>query len=153
LRSAVPTAIVAQITTALPALLEWRLSMAEPGDPHSPQDGAPQGPDDADLFRDDLPATPPQSQRPTWAAPVRPASASESAPEALPEFDPHAHDDLIGFTSPASLAGTDRELPKAAFKPEPEPVAPEPVVTPSLAPEPLPFAPQTGKRRMRRNPS
>lgn len=103
--------------------------MAKPGDPHSPPDGAPSGPNDDDLFRDDLPPASPQSQRPTWAAPVRPA----------PEPDPHAHDDLIGFTSPASLAGTGRrpvsnapeQTPAVAFEPEPV-VAPFPQPDPSI---------------------
>jgi uncharacterized membrane protein len=128
--------------------------MAEPGDPHSPQDGAPphgaqQGPEDADLFRDE-PAPAPIStqrpnQRPTWAAPVRPA------PE--PEDDPHAHDDLIGFTSPASLVGSERWTPEpetvvepepafeAEREPEPEAVAPEPDVTPIPDPESLILGP------------
>lgn len=100
--------------------------MAEPGDPHSPQDGAPQAPEDADLFRDDTPPAPIPTQRPTWAAPVRPA------PE--PEEDPHAHDDLIGFTSPASLAGAERRTP------EPEPVVEaESVVEPEVEPEVSPI--------------
>jgi uncharacterized membrane protein len=107
--------------------------MAEPGDPNSPQDGAPHVPEDDDLFRDDAPPAPASTHRPTWAAPVRPA------PE--PEFDPHAHDDLIGFTSPASLAGAERREPEpeAAFEPEPE--APEPEVAPVPDPESLIVAP------------
>lgn len=100
--------------------------MAEPGDPHSPQDGAPQAPEDADLFRDDTPPAPIPTQRPTWAAPVRPAPEPE---------DPHAHDDLIGFTSPASLAGAERRTPE----PEPEPVVEtQAVVEPEAEPEPEP---------------
>jgi len=115
--------------------------MAEPGDPHSPQDGAPQGPEDADLFRDDTPPAPVSTQRPTWGAPVRPT------PE--PETDPHAHDDLIGFTSPASLAGAERlapepereRAPEAAAQPEPPEIAPEHDVTPVPDPESLILAP------------
>lgn len=103
--------------------------MAESGDPHSPQDGAPQGPEDADLFRDEpAPITTQRpTQRPTWAAPVRPA------PE--PEDDPHAHDDLIGFTSPASLTGAERRAPEPVV--EPEAAAPEPDVSPIPDPESL----------------
>ncbi len=104
--------------------------MAEPGDPHSPQDGVPQAPEDADLFRDEPAPAPIATQRPTWAAPVRPA------PE--PEEDPHAHDDLIGFTSPASLAGAERSTPE----PEQEAVVePEPDVSPIPDPESLILAP------------
>jgi uncharacterized membrane protein len=98
--------------------------MAEPGDPHSPQDGAPQGPEDDDLFRDEAPSAPIPAHRPTWAAPVRPA------PE--PELDPHAHDDLIGFTSPASLAGAERRTPE----PEPEPEAPSELALEATLTEP-----------------
>ena len=110
--------------------------MAEPGDPHSPQDGAPphgarQGPEDADLFRDEPAPAPISSQRPTWAAPVRPA------PE--PEEDPHAHDDLIGFTSPASLTGAERRAPEPEPVIEPEAVAePEPLPEPDVSPIPDP---------------
>ncbi|WP_225896924.1 DUF4870 family protein [Brevundimonas goettingensis] len=113
--------------------------MAEPGDPHSPQDGAPQdgasqGPEDADLFRDEPAPAPISSQRPTWAAPVRPA------PE--PEEDPHAHDDLIGFTSPASLVGTERPARKPEPEPEPEMIAePEPAPEPEVTPVPDPESP------------
>lgn len=108
--------------------------MAKPGGPQSPTDGAPSGPNDDDLFRDDLPTATPQSQRPTWAAPVRPA----------PEPDPHAHDDLIGFTSPASLAGTGRQpvAPSAAEPPrDVKPVEPEPVIAPFPQPDPLIHSP------------
>ena len=102
--------------------------MAKPGDPHSPTDGQqgpnPNSPNDDDLFREDPPTATPHSQRPTWAAPVRPS----------PEPDPHAHDDLIGFTSPASLAGTGRLSPASA--PEPEPV-----VAPFPQPDPLIHSP------------
>lgn len=107
--------------------------MAKPGDPQSPTDGAPSGPNDDDLFRDDLPTATPQSQRPTWAAPVRPA----------PEPDPHAHDDLIGFTSPASLAGTGRRSPVDTPEPTPavEAFEPEPVVAPFPQPDPLIHSP------------
>ncbi|GEM_PF-148411 len=95
--------------------------MAEPGVPHSPQDGA-QEPEDADLFRDEpAPAAP---RRPTWAAPVRPA----------PEPDHHAHDELIGFTSAAALAGIERRAPEPVPEPEPE-IEPEPEVE-AVAPEP-----------------
>lgn len=108
--------------------------MAEPGDPHSPQDGVPprgarQGPEDADLFRDEPASAPISSQRPTWAAPVRPA------PE--PEEDPHAHDDLIGFTSPASLTGAERRAPEPTPVVEPEAAATEPDVSPTPDPESL----------------
>ena len=125
--------------------------MAEPGDPHSPQDGTPQGPNDDDLFRKVTPPATPQnattqsetaqsataqSQRPTWAAPVRPSQ------EPSRELDPHAHDDLIGFTSFASLAGTDRNpptTPAPAIEPFPatEPATPEPVAPEPAAPQPL----------------
>jgi uncharacterized membrane protein len=112
--------------------------MAEPGDPHSPQDGAPQdgapqGPEDADLFRDEPAPAPIPTQRPTWAAPIRPA------PE--PQEDPHAHDDLIGFTSPASLAGAERLTPEPEPVIEPEAAAPEPDVSPIPDPESLIMAP------------
>lgn len=112
--------------------------MAKSGDPHSPTDGAPSGPNidgpnDDDLFRDQRSTATPQSQRPTWAAPVRPA----------PEPDPHAHDDLIGFTSPASLAGTGRQPLSSAAKATPVVEAPEsePVIAPFPQPDPLIHAP------------
>jgi uncharacterized membrane protein len=116
--------------------------MAEPGDPHSPQDGAPQGPEDADLFRDEPAPTPIPTQRPTWAAPVRPAPEPEHDPHAS---DPHAHDDLIGFTSPASLAGAERQAPEpepeAGDELEAEDVTPELDVSPIPDPESLIVAP------------
>ena len=119
--------------------------MAEPGDPHSPTDGAPGGPNDDDLFRDDRPSTVPQgqSQRPTWASPVRPAPEIQCA---LPEDDPHAHDDLIGFTSPASLAGTRRQPVVPDPEPMPELFEPEPVVAPFPQPDPLIHAPTLDTR-------
>lgn len=107
--------------------------MAEPGVPHSPQDGA-QEPEDADLFRDE--PAPLAPRRPTWAAPVRPA------PE--PEPDHHAHDELIGFTSAAALAGVQRPAPEPEPEPEPEVeavVEPEPVISPIPEPDPVILAP------------
>lgn len=53
---------------------------------------------------------------------------------------PDDHDDLIGFSSPASLQGRVRE-PDPAPEPEPEPVvAPEPPVIAAREPEPDLFA-------------
>jgi len=74
------------------------------------------------------------------AEPGDPNAPDDRAPAPTPRghgSDDHSHDDLIGFTSPASLTGRDRssfDPPKAAPEPEAAP-RPEPVPTPPPAAE------------------
>ena len=79
------------------------------------------------------------------AEPGDPNAPDDRAPTLTPRghgSDDHSHDDLIGFTSPASLTGRDRsslEPPRAAPEPEPAPRL-EPALTPPPPPPPPPAA-------------
>ncbi|CAN5375580.1 hypothetical protein BH10PSE2_BH10PSE2_26210 [soil metagenome] len=122
--------------------------MADPGDPHSPDDQPPGTGDRTSVETPapgttvPTPGTHPEThsgstQRPTWPTPLRGEPSREDAAHAAAPLDGHdpAHDDLIGFTSPASLAGA--SLAGASrTTPEPALETPAPEAAPDLALEP-----------------